>query len=162
MLQTSPAACPATVSDSTVNPFADWVFREPRQSHTSVAGFNDHALGKLLAQFKRLHPDTANGKTPPSARRTMAEPAQLVVSPQPGYGKSHLIGRLFAALEGRATLIYVTPFQSASLCWQSVLLRTVQELTFPDRGGTPTPPVANRPRSSTPSRTACWPISSPG
>ncbi len=121
------------MTDSTINPFADWVFREPRQSHTSVAGLNDHALGKLLAQFKRLHPDAANGKSSTAVRRTMAEPAQLVVSPQPGYGKSHLIGRLFGALEGRATLIYVTPFQSVSLCWQSVVLRTVQELTFPDR-----------------------------
>ena len=97
----------------------------------------------------------------------MAEPAQLVVSPQPGYGKSHLIGRLFASLEGRATLIYVTPFQSASLCWQSVLLRTVQELTFPDRsensiGAAASTPALNHPRSSTPSRTACSRTSSPG
>ena len=116
-------------TDLAVNPFADRVFREPRQPHASVAGLNDHALGKLLAQFRRLAPDgAAAGK-----RRTLSEPAQLVASPQPGYGKSHLLGRLFAALEGRATLIYLAPFQSASLCWQSVLLRTVQELTFPDR-----------------------------
>ena len=115
--------------DLAVNPFADRVFREPRQPHASVAGLNDHALGKLLAQFKRLHPDGAAA----DLRRSLSEPAQLVVSPQPGYGKSHLIGRLFTALESRATLIYVAPFQSASLCWQSVLLRTVQELTFPDR-----------------------------
>ena len=114
------------------DPFADWVFREPRQPNTaSVGGLNDRALGKLLAQFRRLlGPPMAKDSTRP---RRLAEPAQLVVSPQPGYGKSHLIGRLFNALEGSATLIYVTPFQSASLCWQSVLLRTVQELTFPDR-----------------------------
>ena len=121
------------------NPFADRVFREPRQPHTSVAGLNDHALGKLLAQFKRLHPAASPDETGAAAkfpaRRTMAEPAQLVVSPQPGYGKSHLLGRLFAALEGRATLIHVTPFQSAGLCWQSILLRTVHELTFPERTG---------------------------
>ncbi len=114
------------------DPFADWVFREPRQPHTaSVGGLNDRALGKLLAQFRRLgSPSPAGG---PARLRRLSEPAQLVVSPQPGYGKSHLIGRLFNALEGSATLIYVTPFQSASLCWQSVLLRAVQELTFPDR-----------------------------
>lgn len=114
------------------DPFADWVFREPRQPHASVDGLNDRALGKLLAQFRRLgNPASAAGNA--TGPRRLAEPAQLVVSPQPGYGKSHLIGRLFNALEGSATLIYVTPFQSASLCWQSVLLRGVQELTFPDR-----------------------------
>ncbi len=127
----------ATVTDLDINPFADWVFREPRQPHASVAGLNDHALGKLLAQFKRLHPEAAAGRPITKARRTMGEPAQLVVSPQPGYGKSHLIGRLFGALEGRGTLIYVAPFQSVSLCWQSVLLRTVQELTFPERAANP-------------------------
>ena len=120
-------------TDLAVNPFAERVFREPRQPHASVAGLNDHALGKLLAQFRRLRPDGVAA----GSRRALSEPAQLVVSPQPGYGKSHLLGRLFTALEGRATLIYVTPFQSASLCWQSVLLRTVQELTFPDRVESP-------------------------
>ena len=116
------------------DPFADWVFREPRQPNTpSVAGLNDHALGKLLGQFRRLATPRLPGSSPSTSLRRLSESAQLVVSPQPGYGKSHLIGRLFAALEGSATLIYVTPFQSASLCWQSVLLRTVQELTFPDR-----------------------------
>ena len=125
------------------DPFADWVFREPRQPHTaSVGGLNDRALGKLLAQFRRLlGPPFARS---PARPRRLSEPAQLVVSPQPGYGKSHLIGRLFNALEGSATLIYVTPFQSASLCWQSVLLRTVQELTFPDRA-TPADPAAGEP-----------------
>ena len=119
-----------------LDPFADRVFREPRQPHASVGGLNDRALGKLLAQFKRLAaPVVPAGKTPggPARPRRLAEQALLVVSPQPGYGKSHLIGRLFSALEGRATLIYVAPFQSPSLCWQSILLRTIQELTFPDR-----------------------------
>ncbi len=112
-----------------LDPFADWVFHEPRQPHASVAGLNDRALGRLLAQFKRLTlPTPAPGQV-----RRLSEPAPLVVSPQPGYGKSHLLGRLFAALEGRATLIYVAPFQSPGLCWQSILLRTIQELAFPDR-----------------------------
>ncbi len=114
-------------TDPAVDPFADWVFREPRQGAASVGGLNDHALSKLLAQFRRL--EAADG----TKVRRMGEPASLVVSPQPGYGKSHLIGRLFGALEGRATLIYVAPFQSPSLCWQSVLLRVVQELSFSDR-----------------------------
>ncbi len=136
MLPPLPAVMsPEHIPELAADPFADWVFREPRQGAASVAGLNDHALANLLAQFRRLHPpaDTAARNSRP---RRLAEPAALVVSPQPGYGKSHLIGRLFAALEGRATLIYVAPFQSPSLCWQSVLLRMVQELTFPDRQNT--------------------------
>ena len=116
------------------DPFADRVFREPRQPHASVGGLNDRALSRLLAQFKRLTlPAPGNAPGGPARLRRLSEQALLVVSPQPGYGKSHLIGRLFAALEGRATLIYVAPFQSPGLCWQSILLRTLQELTFPDR-----------------------------
>ena len=122
---------PATL-ELAADPFADWVFREPRQGAASVAGLNDHALAKLLAQFQTAGDGGKESRCAARVRR-LAEPASLVVSPQPGYGKSHLIGRLFAALEGRATLIYVAPFQSPSLCWQSVLLRMVQELTFPDR-----------------------------
>ena len=114
--------------DLAADPFADRVFREPRQTAASVEGLNDHALARLLAQFERLRP--ADGSAYP---RGLDEPAPLVVSPQPGYGKSHLIGRLFAALEGRATLVYIAPFQSPGLCWQSILLRTAQELAFPDR-----------------------------
>lgn len=122
-----PLKSSADVVDVDNDPFADWVFREPRQPHYSVRELNDGALRRLLGRFDRL----VAGPLPRPNRRL--DQAQLVVSPQPGYGKSHLIGRLFAALEGFATLIYVTPFHSPSLCWQSILLRTVQELSFPDR-----------------------------
>ena len=122
-----PVKSSAEVVDVDNDPFADWVFREPRQPHYSVRELNDGALRRLLGRFDRL----VAGPLPRPNRRL--DQAQLVVSPQPGYGKSHLIGRLFAALEGSATLIYVTPFHSPSLCWQSILLRTVQELSFPDR-----------------------------
>ena len=128
-----------------LDPFADRVFREPRQPHASVGGLNDRALSRLLAQFKRLvTPVPGKNGGGPARLRSLAEQALLVVSPQPGYGKSHLIGRLFAALEGRATLIYVAPFQSPGLCWQSILLRTLQELTFPDRAE-PTDTVLGEP-----------------
>ncbi len=53
-------------------------------------------------------------------------------SPAPGYGKSHLIGRLFKRLRGSATLIYLRPYTNASACWKSILLKTVQELEFPE------------------------------
>ena len=57
----------------------------------------------------------------------------LVTSAEPGYGKSHLLGRYLRTLDRRASKIYIKPFQNPSLCWQSILLRTIQELNFPDR-----------------------------
>lgn len=120
------------------DPFSDWVFREPRQPLLSVRELNDATLKRLLGRFDRL----IAGPLPRPGRRL--DQAQLVVSPQPGYGKSHLLGRLFAALEGRATLICITPFHSPGLCWQSVLLHVVQELTLPERqrqDGTASPAV---------------------
>ncbi|MBV9127932.1 MAG: hypothetical protein JO117_07585 [Verrucomicrobia bacterium] len=117
-----------SASAAQTDPFADNIFREPRQAPAvSVPGLNDPALATLLAAFQRL-----TVGSPPRWPAPWLDQALLVVSPQPGYGKSHLLGRLFAALAGRATLVNVTPFQSPSLCWQSVLLRVVQELTFPD------------------------------
>jgi hypothetical protein len=59
--------------------------------------------------------------------------ALLVTSEQPGYGKSHFIGRLFRALHGRATLVYVQPFQNAATPCHSLLLAVARELHFPDR-----------------------------
>jgi hypothetical protein len=59
--------------------------------------------------------------------------AQLVVSPEAGYGKSHLLGRLFQAVGPRATQIYLLPFQAPERAWQSILLATVQELDRPSQ-----------------------------
>jgi hypothetical protein len=60
----------------------------------------------------------------------------FVISPEPGYGKSHLVGRLFKALQGRATLVYLRPFTNPSSCWKSILLKIVQEMEFPESGET--------------------------
>jgi hypothetical protein len=64
--------------------------------------------------------------------------AQLVSSVEPGYGKSHLIGRLFQALDHRASRIYVRPFQDPAASWRSILLRLVQELNRPESSGADT------------------------
>jgi hypothetical protein len=61
--------------------------------------------------------------------------AQLVISPDAGFGKSHLLGRLFQSLGERATLIYLRPFQDPDRVWSSILLATVQELDRPDQSG---------------------------
>jgi hypothetical protein len=109
-----------------INPFEDVIVREPRQvEKQAVSSLNKRFLDRLVSQFKRLQA----GEFP---RKGKLPHAQFVVSPQPGYGKSHLIGRLFQLISGQATLVYVTPFENAATCWKSILLKTVQELKFPD------------------------------
>src|SRR5262245_50773909 len=110
-----------------VNPFEDNAIREPRAVRYSVAGLNDEPLNRLVAKFKRL---TVGGL--PRVPIT-ADTAQLVVSPDAGYGKSHLLGRLFQKLGAQAIQIYVRPFQNPERAWSSILLTTVQELERPSQ-----------------------------
>jgi hypothetical protein len=110
-----------------VNPFEADVIREPREVTFSVQGLNDGALNHLIAEFQRL----TVGELP---RSPIPPPkAQLVVSPEAGYGKSHLLGRLFQAVGPRATQIYLLPFQAPERAWQSILLAAVQELDRPSQ-----------------------------
>jgi hypothetical protein len=117
-----------------VNPFEADVIAEPRAVSYSVPGLNDEPLHKLLARFESLT------QVPLPRPPIRAGKAQLVVSPDAGYGKSHLLGRLFQKLGERATQIYLRPFESAERAWSSILLGTVQELERPgehgDHGGT--------------------------
>jgi hypothetical protein len=110
-----------------INPFDDLIVNEPRRPEPAVRGLNEKPLQALLAQFHRL----AEGDPPRPQRRPGL--AQLVTSAQPGFGKSHLLSRLFRSLHGRATLIYVRPFQNPVLAFQSLLATVVKELHFPDR-----------------------------
>jgi hypothetical protein len=110
-----------------VNPFEDDVVREPREVSFSVKGLNDAPLNVLLSKFSALDADG-----PPRIRPAQAAKAQLVVSPDHGYGKSHLLGRLFAKLRQRATKVYLRPFQDPYKAWHSILLLTIQELDRPD------------------------------
>src|SRR5215470_19030956 len=110
-----------------VNPFEADVIREPREVTYSVPGLNDGPLRHLIAKFGEL----TVGELP---RNPIPSPkAQLVVSPEPGYGKSHLFGRLFQEIGSRATQIYLLPFQAPERAWQSILLATVQELDRPSQ-----------------------------
>jgi hypothetical protein len=110
-----------------VNPFEADVIREPREVTYSVQGLNDGPLNHLIAEFGRLTVGELPRSTIPSPK------AQLVVSPEAGYGKSHLLGRLFQAVGPRATQIYLLPFQAPERAWQSILLATVQELDRPSQ-----------------------------
>src|SRR5258707_565499 len=112
-----------------VNPFADDVVTEPRRISYSVKGLNARPLEQLIARFRAL----TVGDLP--RKPIVDQKAQLVVSPDRGYGKSHLLGRLFQSLGEQATLIYLRPFQDPQRVWISILLATVQELERPNQQG---------------------------
>lgn len=109
------------------NPFGELIVQDPRRREPSVPGLNERPLFRLLDAFERLVGDDL-----PRPLRSGGQ-ALLVTSADPGYGKSHLIGRLFHALHGRATLVYVQPFQNPAAAFHSLLLATVREMHFPDR-----------------------------
>ena len=106
-----------------VNPFEDDVVREPREVSFSVKGLNDAPLNDLLSKLSALDAGAL-----PSSQPAKASKAQLIVSPDRGYGKSHLLGRLFMKLGRRATKVYLRPFQDPHKAWHSILLITIQEL----------------------------------
>ncbi|WP_395745631.1 hypothetical protein [Prosthecobacter sp.] len=115
-----------TLAQLPINPFEDNIVYEPREAEPAVSGLNDHALINLVNQFARLE-----AKSPPRLKPLHLK-AQLVISAEPGYGKSHLLGRLFHKLADRATRIYLRPFQDPDSSWRSVLLKMVQELHRPE------------------------------
>jgi hypothetical protein len=112
-----------------VNPFEEDAVEEPRSVTFSVEGLNDKPLMRLQQKFERLK----EGQLPRSP--IAASQAQLVEAPEPGYGKSHLLGRLFLKLGEEATQIYLRPFQDYERAWHSILLTTVQELGRPSQHG---------------------------
>ncbi|MHA3771538.1 hypothetical protein ACXR0O_08375 [Verrucomicrobiota bacterium sgz303538] len=120
------------MSNQAINPFGDLIVKDPRRREPAVSGLNERPLRMLLSQFERVN----SGELP--RELIPAEAAQLVTSEQPGYGKSHLIGRLFRELHGRATLVYVLPFQNAATAFQSLMLAITREMHFPDRANTGT------------------------
>ncbi len=123
----SPTAAPdRALAELKINPFEDNIVYEPRNAERPIAGLNDAPLQRLLAQWERLETEAV-----PRRDATHLK-AQLVSSVEPGYGKSHLIGRLFQTLEDRATRIYVRPFQDPAASWRSILRGLVQEISQPD------------------------------
>jgi hypothetical protein len=108
-----------------INPFEDVIVSEPRRIEKPVGGLNDKPLKTLVEKFATLTQD-------PFPRAGRQPGARFIISPEPGYGKSHLIGRLFKELRGTATLVYLRPFTDPGSCWKSILLKMVQEMEFPD------------------------------
>lgn len=106
------------------NPFEDDIVREPRHIRESIR-LNDDILEQLKQQFAKL-------KEGPFPRTDKKLPhAQFLLSPHAGYGKTHLIGRLFSELDQEAFVIYLRPFEDAVTCWKSVLQQIIRELDAP-------------------------------
>lgn len=113
------------------NPFDHNIVHEPRKIEKAVGGLNEGALARILARFKVLE----EGRPPREGRKSPN--VAFLTSPEPGYGKSYLIGRLFETLAGRATVVYIRPFVNPDGCWQAILLAAMQEMKFPDRTAEP-------------------------
>jgi hypothetical protein len=105
-----------------INPFEKDVVHKPRECPSSVTTLNEDILSGLITAFESVNAD----------RASVGNKTELILSAAPGYGKSHLVGRLFKALNRKATQIFLTPFQTVSLCWQSILLHLVNELDYPE------------------------------
>jgi hypothetical protein len=117
------------MNTSEINPFADQIINEPQRLEAVVAGLNDRPLEILLSEFGRL----ADGPVPRTKRRLPY--AHFVGSPQPGFGKSHLIGRLYREIQSRAIFVYVLAIQNPATVFQSLMQAIVRELHFPPRSG---------------------------
>lgn len=113
-----------------VNPFDDDIVEDPRNVKNSVSDLNKKPLKKLLDNFKVLSQVISDEHTQNKPRLAHAS---LIISAEPGNGKSHLIGRLFHELNEKSTLVNIRPFENVSTCWKYVLLKIVQELGFPDK-----------------------------
>lgn len=108
-----------------MNPFSRDIVKNPKDFPATVPSLNRGVLEALEAAFVPL--TTAARPRPAEA----APKARLVLSPAPGYGKSHLIARLAASLADRANVVAFTPFQTVGLCWQSLLLQVLKTLQSP-------------------------------
>src|SRR6516225_6864670 len=115
--------------DDVLNPFESTVVRDPKECGSSAQSLNKQIVEHVAQRFRSLTSDSL----PKSLRRSAT---QLVLSPSPGFGKSHLIGRLYHQLGDAATIVNQTPFQAASLVWQTVLNNTINELCSIDESET--------------------------
>lgn len=106
------------------NPFSRPVVDGPRDVRASAESIHREALAQLLRAFEEL-------AAQPLPRLQRGPLAVRVLSQMPGSGKSHLLGRLWQALNGRATVIFLRAHQDRHAFWRRILERLVQELEQP-------------------------------
>ena len=107
------------------NPFSRPVVDGPRDVRASAESIHRDALAHLLRAFEEL-------AAQPLPRLQRGPLAVRVLSQMPGSGKSHLLGRLWQALNGRATVIFLRAHQDRHAFWRRILERLVQELEQPE------------------------------
>ncbi len=109
-------------------PFSSSVVINPRRIKLSVPELNEKVLTEVFERFDALC-------TTDLPRARLTGPRMVLFgSPAVGYGKSHLIGRLFERTTGRGFGIYLRPFEDPVQPWVSILLTTIQELLRPEAG----------------------------
>lgn len=108
------------------NPFRDDIVSKPRSIEKSISGLNDKPFELIYSRFESLL------EKPIPRLQNRISHIQFIVSRDPGYGKSHLLGRLFQQVKGKANLIYITPFQDHATAWKSVLDQIINEMNYSD------------------------------
>ncbi|TFE72056.1 hypothetical protein [Methylacidiphilum caldifontis] len=104
-----------------MNPFEQQIVTDPRVLlDNPLSGLNEKPLKFLLNKFDEL------------CKERKLPKAYLLSSPNAGYGKTFLIGRLFKELKGKATLIYIRPIADPYRFWQRILDRILEELCQPE------------------------------
>lgn len=107
------------------NPFSRPVIDGPRDVLVTAESIHRAELERIVAVFEQL-------VAQPLPRLQPGPLAMLVLSQMPGSGKSHLLGRLWRVLNGRATVIFLRAHQDQHAFWRRILERLVQELEHPE------------------------------
>lgn len=107
------------------NPFARPVIDGPRDALATAPSIHKAELQRILAAFEQLAQQ-------PAPRLKRGSLATLVLSQMPGSGKSHLLGRLWRELNGRALVVFLRGHQDEHAFWRRILERLVQELEYPE------------------------------
>jgi hypothetical protein len=107
------------------NPFSRPVIDGPRDTLATAESIHRAELARIVEVFDSL-------AAHPLPRLQRGPLALLVLSQMPGSGKSHLLGRLWRTLNGRATVIFLRAHQDRQAFWRRILERLVQELEYPE------------------------------
>jgi hypothetical protein len=106
------------------NPFAQQVVADPHDARSTAESIHREQFEQILQLFSSL-------EQAPQQRLQRGPPIQLVLSQEPGCGKSHLLGRLWRTLADRAVVVYLRAHEDRYGFWQRILERLMLELEHP-------------------------------
>src|SRR5580693_7873982 len=106
-----------------LNPFGDFAFGSPwSELSADVPSINDAAFRAALSELTQV--------------RMGAKGASIVITGEPGSGKTHLLGRLRKAIGQETAYIYVRCNASAVTLWRHVRTAVASDL-LKQNGGEP-------------------------